>query len=63
MKNTHVTISLILALILGIFIGTSFKGCNSTDPCTVIADTVTITKTRIDTVTFEKTATNTRVGL
>lgn len=62
MKNTHITISLILALILGIFIGTSFKGCNSTDPCSVTADTVTITKTRIDTVTFEKTATNTRGG-
>jgi len=62
MKNPHLTVSLVLAIILGIFIGSTFKGCNSTDPCTVTTDTVTVTKTRIDTVFLERKPTITKGG-
>jgi len=62
MKNPHLTVSLVLAIILGIFIGSTFKGCNSTDPCTVTTDTMTVTKTRIDTVLLERKPTITKGG-
>jgi len=57
MTNSNVIISLILAVIIGIFIGSSFKGCSPPDPCIVTADTIVLTKTRIDTVFFEKLVT------
>jgi len=62
MNNTQVSLSLILSLVLGIFIGSSFKSCGKNNDIIKNTDTVVITKTRIDTIVFERIITKTKGG-